>query len=325
MSGLSVTPALAPRPERGAPGRRPQVIYIMGAGRSGSSVLGITLGNCTNVFFAGELDNWLLRSGRPQLEDSERSRFWDGVRAELEDEPGASELFGSETQRSIERSISLFRVHRWPARHRLRRRYRAIAEDLYRALTRVTGVVHIVDSSHYPLRARELQRLSGIDLHLVFLVRDPQDVAASFNRRDVNEYNKSTFHTNVYLWLTHLLSMLVFLRHPRERRLLVRYEDFLGDPQDIVRQILDHSGCADAPPADLTALAIGFPLQGNRVTRSSTLSLKVHSDPLPSSRLTAVLQAPLMMALSRLRPAATAKDGETRRGASTAERTCASS
>ncbi len=297
----------------------------MGAGRSGSTVLGITLGNCANVFFAGELDNWLPRSGRPQLENPERLRFWSGVRAELEDERGASELFGSEAQRSIERSISLFRAHKWPARHRLRRRYRAVAEDLYRALTRTTGVMHIVDSSHYPLRARELQRLGGIDLHLVFLVRDPRDVAASFSRRDVNEYNKSTLHTNVYLWLTHLLSIFVFLRQPRERRMFVRYEDFLGDPQVVVRQILDHAGCADAPPADLTALAIGSPFQGNRVTRSATLSLKAHSDPLPRSRLTAVLQAPLMAALSRLRPAATAKDGETRRGASTAERTCASS
>ncbi len=47
----------------------------MGAGRSGSTTLGVTLGNCAGVLYAGELDNWLARSGTP-LESPERLRFW---------------------------------------------------------------------------------------------------------------------------------------------------------------------------------------------------------------------------------------------------------
>jgi hypothetical protein len=278
----------------------------MGAGRSGSTVLGITLGNCADVFYAGELDNWLVRSGVPQLESPERTRFWKQVQDELEDPEGASKLFGNEAQLSIERSLSLFRVHRWVTRRRLSGRYRAITEDLYRALMRVSGAAHIADTSHYPLRAHELQRIRGIDLYLVFLVRDPQSVVASFNRHDVDEYTKSTLHTNVYLWVTHLLSLFVFLRHPRRRRLLVRHEDFVVDPQGVVRQILDCSGSPATPP-DFTDLDVGLPLQGNRVTRSQTLRLKPGAEsPARSSRLTAVLQAPMMAALVRLRPIAVA-------------------
>ena len=59
---------------------RLKVIYVMGAGRSGSTILGVTLGNCERFFFAGELDKWLARSGVPQLEDAERIRFWSAVR-----------------------------------------------------------------------------------------------------------------------------------------------------------------------------------------------------------------------------------------------------
>ncbi len=287
-------------------GGRPQVIYVMGAGRSGSTVLGVTLGNCANVFYAGELDNWLVRSGTPQVAIPERVRFWSRVREELDDADGASALFGNEAQRAIERSLSLFRVHKWPTRHRLRRRYRAVAEDLYRAVTRAADVTHVADTSHYPLRARELQRIGGIDLYLLFLVRDPQHVVMSFNRDDVLQYRKSTLHTNVYLWVTHMLSLLVFLRHPRERRLFVRYEDFIADPAGVMRQILERSGCAAASLPDFTALAIGLPLQGNRVSKSQLLSLKPTTDPLSPSRVTAVLQAPVMAVLSRLRPSAAA-------------------
>jgi hypothetical protein len=293
--------------ERGSPeegSRRPLVLYVMGAGRSGSTTLGITLGNCDGVFFAGELDNWLPRSGVPQVEDPERLGFWTGVRERLADRAGAESLYGHEAQRTIERSLSLFRLHKWRSRRRLRRRYRAVAEDLYRAVAMASGARAVVDTSHYPLRALELQHLDGVELHLLFLVRDPQGVVASFNRHDVAEFTKSTLHTNAYLWVTHLLSLLVFLRQPADRRLVVRYEDFIADPGATVRRILDEGGLESSALPDFAALRIGTPLQGNRVTRSSEIALKPSAGPVQrSSLLTWVLQAPLMGAISQLRPA----------------------
>jgi hypothetical protein len=292
-------------PEGGSAGARPQVIYVMGAGRSGSTTLGITLGNCGGVFYAGELDNWLVRSGVPQVEDEERMRFWEQVRAELEDPGRASALFGNESQRAIERSVSVLRVNKWAARRRLRRDDRAVAEDLYRAVIRASGERHIADTSHYPLRARELQGIPGIDLHLVYLVRDPQGVVASFNRRDVDEFSKSTLHTNVYLWATHSLSVLAFLRQPRERRLFVRYEDFVADPAAVIARILAMSGADPAALPDFATMRVGLPLQGNRVTREQTMSLRAGEARTPRvSALTALLQAPVMALLRRLRPSA---------------------
>src|ERR1035438_8430676 len=123
----------SPKPEPPQPARpaRPKVIYVMGAGRSGSTILGVTLGNCENVFYAGELDAWLARSGIPQLGGPERERFWGTVRDEVD---GAAELFGYEAQRYLERSLALLRLHSWSARRRLRAPYRRIAEDLYLAV-----------------------------------------------------------------------------------------------------------------------------------------------------------------------------------------------
>jgi hypothetical protein len=281
------------------------VIYVMGAGRSGSTTLGITLGNCPDVFYAGELDNWLARSGTPQVEDPERTRFWRSVRDELDDPEGAAALFGNLAQRSIERSLALARVHLWPKRLRLRRRYRAVAEDLYRAVVRAAGARIIIDTSHYPLRARELQRARGLDMYLVFLVRDPQGVVASFKRQDVHEFTKSTIHTNSYLLVTHLLSLIVFLRHPRGRRLFVRYEHFVTDPAGVVTEILRVAGLPDATTPDFTALEIGSPLQGNRVTRRRTISLNNVLEPVSRpSHLTTVMQAPMKLLLAGMRPAA---------------------
>ncbi len=291
----------------GATTARPKVVYVMGSGRSGSTILGVALGNCDGVFYAGELDNWLVRSGTPVLGGLERTRFWSTVRDEI---PGAHELFGNRAQRDLERSFAPFRIHRLRARRRLRERYRPVTEDLYRALAHAAGVTHVVDTSHFPLRARELQALAGIDLYLVFLVRDPRSVVDSFNlylnRNDVAERRLRVLSTNANLWLTHLLSVLVFLRQPRERRMLLRHEEFLANPGGMLRQILDRVGSTAALP-DLASLSTGFPLNGNRLLCADVVSLKSQTIVgRGGSRMTALLQLPWTAVFSRLGPVASA-------------------
>jgi hypothetical protein len=223
---------------------------------------------------------------------------------------GASELFGWESQRSLERSASVFRVNRWKARRRLRAPYRRVAENLYRAVTVAAGTSLIVDTSHYPLRAREIQAVNGIDLFLLYLIRDPQSVVASFNRQDVAQYSKSTFTTNVYLWLTNLLSVLVFLKHPRDRRMVVRYESLVADPELVVSDILSRVGVPPSTP-DLSALDTGVAFQGNRLIRSERIAFdRRPAVPSRASLITTLLQLPWTLVLRRLGPVA----GRTARG-----------
>ncbi len=312
----------------------------MGAGRSGSTILGVTLGNCENLFYAGELDKWLLMSGVSMHEraglardrgadldrglhdrgggeqghgDQDRGRqghgdqdggdqghgdqgLWSLVREDV----GAEGLFGRETRRYIEHSSALFRPGRWRTRRRLRGSYRSVTEALYRAIVHRTGSAFVIDSSHLPLRARELQSLGGVELYLLFLVRDPRSVVASWDRPGLPEPRFSMLATNAYLWLTHLLSVLVFLRHPRERRLFVRYEDFTASPEAIVQDILDRIGSPAAIP-DLTCLSTGTPYHGNRLILSEVVSLEREPRGRPHpSRVTALLQLPWRAILPRL-------------------------
>jgi hypothetical protein len=285
---------------------RPKVIYVIGAHRSGSTVLGVTLGNCDGVFFAGELHSWLTRGGVPSFGGESGARLWQAIADEV---PGAEELFGHETQLALDRSSVIYRPHKWPRRRRLRGPYRRIYEDLYRAIARQTASSRIVDTSHYPLRAIELQALSGIELYLLFLVRDPQGVVDSFDVRRTDSPSKSPLVTNAQLWVTHALSLLAFLRHPRERRMFVRHEDFLADPEGVLRQILDRTG-SDSSIPDLAALETGSPLQGNRfLKRSEVIALRGPGSPPRRSLLTKVLQSPLALIFSRLQPTVRARSG----------------
>jgi hypothetical protein len=272
----------------------------MGAGRSGSTVLGVTLGNCENVFFAGELDRWMARAGVPRRGGDQLEQFWGTIRDDVKYPP---ELRGGRTP-SLERSSALFDVRKWRRRRRLRPYYLRTSARLYQALTRATGATHIVDSSHYPLRARQLQTLEEIDLYLIYLMRDPRSVVASLARKDVPERAFGLLAANAYLWLTQLLSVIVFLRHPRTRRVFVRHEDFLANPEEVLRQLLRACDSRAEVP-DLTALRTGLPFHGNRLIEVDVVRLEQRpSATPPRSRLTLLAQSPWLALASRLRPAA---------------------
>jgi len=276
-----------------------KVIYVMGTARSGSTILGVTLGNCENIFYAGELGGWLVKSGISSLGGAERTRFWSTVRDEVKD---AEDLFGDEAQSALEESLSLFRVRKWPLRRQLRDRYRRIAEELYLAIGRAAGVTHIVDTSSHPLRARQLRQLDRIDLYLVFLVREPQSVVASFTTPPA-QFSKSKVVTNAYIWLTNMLSLFVFLRHRRDRRIFIRYEDFIANPGSTLRHILRIVDLPADPP-DLTLLRTGIPFQGNRrvLRKEEIFGLWGQASRPPStSLLTGLVQRPWTVLFSRMR------------------------
>jgi hypothetical protein len=190
-------------------------------------------------------------------------------------------------------------------------RYRQVSQELFHAISHTAGARHVVDSSHFPLRARELQKLDRIELYLVLLVRDPQDVVASnvreISRHEVAERRVRILTMNANLWLTQLLSLLVFLRQPRERRVFVRHESFIADPEGVLQQIVDRLGMGVTLP-DPTALRGGVALQGNSLIMSQTIAVKRSTRPIERwSRTTELLQRCWTPLFARLQPAATAR------------------
>ncbi|HEX4483606.1 MAG TPA: sulfotransferase [Solirubrobacteraceae bacterium] len=289
----------------GASSEPVKLAYVMGAGHSGSTILGITLGNCDGFFYAGELEEWLLTAERPRWGASDRQDFWSAVKDRV---GGAEEIFGGEANRCIERSSAIFRFDLWSRRRRMLPAYRRVAVELARAVAEVAQAQYVVDSSHFPLRARELRELPEIELYLIFLVRDPRDVVASNTRElsphEVAETRWRRLTMNANLWLTQLLSLRTFASHPENRRIFVRHEDFLDDPAGVTRQILAMLGASVELP-NLQQLRVGAPLQGNQLIRSDTVAVRssprgpAHDDP-----STALLQLVWRPLLARLRPAA---------------------
>src|SRR3954447_21379362 len=144
----------------------------MGAARSGSTVLGILLGNGDGAFYAGELDLYARTGGRPTNDAPEIQAFWARVREKLKSGEVTTDPnwhVGFEHPRGL-----VLRRARGA-----RAAYRRFAAALYEAIAVEAGARVVIDSSHYPLRLFHLRRLPALQIYALHLVRDPRAVVAS--------------------------------------------------------------------------------------------------------------------------------------------------
>jgi hypothetical protein len=264
---------------------QPKVIFLAGYGRSGSTILDIALGQHPEVFGAGEItaltrhvwreNEYCACGARVELCPvwSEIVAQWRGGR---EDVLGRYRVL----QRRFESLLGPMLIKSGLASSLGFAEYRALTEELFRAIVAVSGKTVVLDSSKLPGRAFALSRLGGIDLTVVHLVRDARAVAWSMTQsfeRDVKAgfqkviRPKSVMRTAVRWTMVNLMAEYAS-RQVAGRRARVLYEAFTADPEPVL------SGLGNALGIDLrpTALAIarGEPISPSHQVAGSRIRMR---------------------------------------------------
>jgi len=230
-----------------------KVLYIGGTGRSGSTILDQILGQLDGFFAVGELSQIWERGlvsrrkcgcGVPVPD----CPIWSRILARAFGEPWTidpSEIARLKSSRRSPSSLVL--------RHYMNRasdaEYARAVETLYTAVHQETGCRVIVDSSKSPVHAKRLDSFSDVDVYFVHLVRDPRATAYSWLRKrtlpdfgdDRLMLRQSPFET-ARRWLRWQLVAEFLWRRKEDRYLLLKYEDFVREPQAVVEQILGFVG-----------------------------------------------------------------------------------
>jgi hypothetical protein len=223
------------------------VVYIAGCGRSGSTVLDLTLGDGEDWFSMGEFrlfwhalrDHWRCGCGR----DVTECPFWNKACAQL----GADE---SEVLSALRTTVRLRRTPAlmYPA---LLGSHRADLDGLgsalrtvYRATAETAGASVLVDSSKDAIYGLVLANALDMPVHVVHLVRDSRAVAWSWQRK---RKRPEIAHKDAYMpqrtavragldW--DLRNALVhLLRRRADGFTRVAYEDFVAAPEATVDRI----------------------------------------------------------------------------------------
>jgi hypothetical protein len=234
-----------------------KVLYIVGWGRSGSTIMDNLLGSLDGFFSAGELtyiwERGLVEKrrcgcGAPLLE----CEVWSRVLKTAFGDPITSSVAPSEAMRWQEELVRvrhtrrLLQAHRGPATNPSDLfRYTEVLSRLYRAIADVTGAEVIVDSSKRPSDAALLRLVPEVSPYYVQLVRDPRAVAYSWKRqkRQLDRGGRGHLSQHGALYSTfswmgwNLAAEALRRRHDRERSMLLRYEDFVADPRAAIQSM----------------------------------------------------------------------------------------
>lgn len=252
------------------------ILYIGGASRSGSTLLESLLAGLTGCVAIGEAvfiwERALQRNDRcPCGARFRECPFWGEV---------GTAAFGGWDQVPLNEAIRLRRV---VDRHRNLHRlgvmdpgplepelaaYVELTEQLYGAIASVTGASVIVDSSKHAAYTLVLSRMSGFDLRLVHLVREPHGVAYSWARTvrrpgvgdGTGHISTHSTSWTVKRWIA---DNLIFesLRH-KFASTLVRYEDVVSSPIGELSRLCTAVGLPElaVSAADMDASALPVPL-----------------------------------------------------------------
>lgn len=217
----------------------PEVVYIAGMGRSGSTLLARVLGAVPGAVNLGEA-----------------ALFWTHAQMRRRHIPCSCGLDVSDCpmwgawwahppfDEDLAPTLSLRNSLRPGSEPALRPIGEGLV-DVYRTVAADTGASLLVDASKHVGIARALATASELPIRFVHLVRDPRGVAGS--RATQKDYLEAFSPRYVGLrWLVVNLAAQALARRSDYR--LLRYESFVTDPALAIRQVLVGTSLASTTP-----------------------------------------------------------------------------
>jgi hypothetical protein len=233
-----------------------RVVYIVGAARSGSTLLSSLLGSMPGALAVAEsrllwrgVDERVCGCGRPVHECPAWGRVIERVARDVVPARDVEAL----QQRTIRNRHLPARLRR-PASTDARA-YGRLLGILHTTLAETTGAHTVVDSSKSVAEAALLRHVGGVDPVVVHLVRDPRAVAYSWERayRRREGEAPSALRTARDWMATNAAAEALLLAYPAGSRVRIRYEDLVARPEDVRAAVADAGTvCPDgsAPTAE---------------------------------------------------------------------------
>lgn len=239
-----------------------KLLYVVGSGRSGSSLFDVLMGAHPMVSSAGEVHRLCLDPATrvcacgSTLDDCDR---WESVRRVLAHRLGVNlpswSLFKvshdaydhSGISHAIAGAMCLAPIRPDGILSRANstlghlRASAAASWELFDAMTAAEGTQMVVDSTKTAARMRFLAAARPRDIYVLHLVRDGRAVAASEMRR-----TGSTMRQSATTWRNTLAKTDLMLRRiPSAQKMELKYENLCADPLNSINSVLRFAGLTE--------------------------------------------------------------------------------
>ena len=216
---------------------RISLIYLLGAGRSGTTLLAIVLNNHQDIKAIGEMHQFVEHlKDHKQCSCGELLQscpFWNDIINDLGWDPNELANILEDIERKEEHKNILKLLLSKKA-----------DEEYLKTQTKIFGAIHkrapsmtLLDSSKYIARYLLLKRSDKLDLKGVYVIRDVRGVINSFSKEV--QTKRGPLSTIFYYMLVNFFGQIVSWLD--KDIIKVKYEDLIEDPMNILNQIYTHT------------------------------------------------------------------------------------
>ncbi len=260
----------------------PDILYIMGTGRSGTTILEILLSNNSDIFGVGEIthifqdgfiNDEICSCGKP----ASICEHWSTVRQKCEwtdaDIPKLNQLFINIAWHTQFPKVAANRV---PKDQKIL--FEKTNKCLFQMSAKISGAEIIIDSSKYAGRALELARAFPTKVKIICLTRSPAGLVKAFKKTDAAEQKPKSLPATLFYYIYTIACFRIVAWMLKSRVLRIRYEDMISDPDKILSKIESWANIDLSQTKNILKekqwLEAGHIVTGNRLRRQGRVKFK---------------------------------------------------
>lgn len=258
----------------------PLILYIMGTGRSGTTMLEILLSADDEVCGVGELTH-IFRDGFEGGKTCacgqafSQCAFWGRIQQQLS-YPFRQVLQFSDLFNRIDWHKGFLTILFHTLSKEEIKAYARINNELYTACADVSGSGVIVDSSKYPARALMLSRQYGSAVKIICLTRSAEGILNAFQKTDVEQPSKSPLAVLFYYIYVLICCRIVAIVTKNVH--FISFEDLSAFPLETIKSIENFTGISFVESKKRIkqnlAFTPGHIITGNRLKNSRSTYFK---------------------------------------------------
>lgn len=248
-----------------------KIIYLLGAGRSGTTLMATVLNSNPQIQTVGEMHQFIehMNNNKPcscglSLEECE---VWKPIVKEM----NKGNLNFYKIQQELTTKESHKNIPRLLLKNKGDTAYLNVHQKIFSLLVENTNKTWLLDSSKYIARYILLRKSKELKVKGIYVVRDVRGVINSFSKQV--QTSKSPIGTIIYYILINFFGEVV-CRFDKDI-LKIKYEDFVSEPQKFSNKIYRH--VFDKSEVDYTLpelFEIPHIIGGNRMKSNKSIAIR---------------------------------------------------
>ncbi len=218
----------------------PNILYIMGAGRSGTTIMEILLANNPGITGVGELTHVFRDHYKKNIKCScgksaASCSFWEGILHTSTWNDDEIDIL-IQTLQKVESHATFMRLFFRFCQKTILQRYFHINKHLFNKISLISKTKTIIDSSKYAGRGLALLRLFPNYTKIIWMTRPPEQLVKSFHKKGLEQPSKTLINIIIYDFYVTFCCSLVALKHPASVYKL-EYEDFIKNFEKTLSEV----------------------------------------------------------------------------------------